>query len=150
MDTTSNTRGTDTPTAPVQSGLLVRRGGLALVVAVLANSALVLLSNVAGIAPELAHLSFGRVAVFTGIGVIGATALYALLARVVQTPDRTFTLVVVVATALSMFPTAIVIPGEPGATLAGTVMLGVMHLPPAVASVVFLTDRLPRKRSGTR
>lgn len=120
---------------------LPRRAGQAAVTAVTANTLLVLLADLAGIAPELAHLQYGRVAALTVVGVVGATLLYAGLSRVVANPDRTFVVITVAVAALSMIPTAIVIPTEPGATVLATVLLGVMHLPPAATALGFLTGR---------
>ncbi len=120
---------------------VLRRGGLALVVAVSVNLVLVFLATLASVAPDLLHLDYARVSVFTAVGVAGATATYLALTRVVETPRRTFARLAAGLVVLSMLPTALVIPGEPGATTLGTVMLGVLHLPPAVASVVLLTGR---------
>jgi hypothetical protein len=149
VTSTPNRQPTDTDLPLGRTSRLVRRGSLALVVAVAVNSVLVLLSGLAAIAPDLAHLSYGPVAVLTGAGVVGATVVYAVLARSVRAPDRTFTRVAIAALVLSMLPTAAVVPGEPGATLLGTVVLGVMHVPPAVASIVFLTGRLSRTAPET-
>ena len=134
-------------TRPADLGTLARRGGTALVLAVLANAVLVFLADLAAVAPDLAHLSYGRVAVFTALGVIGATAVYGVLTRLVDDPDLTFAGLAAVLLVLSMVPTAVVIPGEPGATTLGTVALGVAHVPPAVAAVAVLTNVLGRRRA---
>jgi hypothetical protein len=145
-----------TPTETVGSvrthslGVIARRGGAALLVALLVNAVLTFLAEVAAIAPDLAHLSYGRIAVFTAVGVVGATLVYAALTRLVSNPDRAFVAVAAAVAVLSMLPTALVIPGEPGATALGTATLAFMHVPPAVASVAFLTNYLTGRTEDGR
>jgi hypothetical protein len=128
-------------------GVVARRGGAALAVAVVVNLVLTFLAETAAIAPELAHLSYGRIALFTAAGVVGATLVYGALTRTVEDPDRTFTIIAVVVAVLSVVPTALVIPTQPGATTLGTATLAFMHAPPAAASILFLTDALRRRQT---
>jgi hypothetical protein len=127
------------PTAPV----VARRGAVAVAVAVAANAVLVAGADLAGVAPGLAALDYAPVTVLTVAGVAGATAVYGLLTRVVAAPDRAFVAVAAVVLVLSFVPTALVVPADPAATTAGVVLLGVAHVPPAVAAVLALTGRLP-------
>jgi hypothetical protein len=133
-----------TPSVPAP-GLVLRRGAVALALAVAANVVLVAAADAAGVAPGLAALDYGPVAVLTAVGVVGATATYAALTRLVARPDRAFVAVAGVVLLLSFVPTAVAIPASPGATTLGTVVLGVAHVPPAVAAVVGLTGRWPRR-----
>jgi hypothetical protein len=136
--TTASTTATEAPPPP---GLL-RRGGIALGVALLVNLLVTFAARSAGLAPDLMALNYGPVTVVTTVGVAGATAVYALLGRVVADPDRTFTLVAVVVLAVSLIPNVVAVPTQPGGTVAGSAALGVMHVTTALACVGALTGRL--------
>jgi hypothetical protein len=117
-----------------------RRGAVALGVSVVVNLIVVYLAAMAGIAPSLEPLSYGPVMVFTTLGVVGATVVYALLHRFVADPDRVFVGVAALVLLLSWLPNVTYAPGLPGATTGGLLVLAVMHLTAAVVSVVVLTD----------
>lgn len=140
MDTQSETAGVD---STVSRSDLARRGGIAVVLAVAVNAALVLLADAAGIAPTLEPLSTGPVVVFTVLGVVGATLVYGLLARYRAAPDREFAIVAAVVLLLSLIPDVTYAPTLPGATTAGVVVLSVMHVTAAVVAVAALTDLVP-------
>lgn len=125
---------------PVSIGKLTRRGAIAVVAAVVVNVGLVSLSEVFMIAPHLEPLSNGPVALFTALGVVGATLVYGLLARFSATPDRLFTIIAVVVSLLSLIPDVTYLPTLPGATTLGVAFLAVMHLTAAAICVVVLTD----------
>ena len=127
---------------------LVRQGMLALAVSLAANGALVFGSGIAGIAPDLDPLNYGPVVLFTSLGVVGATLVYAALDRFTDRPDRTFTIIAVVVALLSLVPDAVFVPQLPGATTLGAVVLAVMHLTTAAACIVFLTDLPGRRAAG--
>ncbi|WP_246986058.1 DUF6069 family protein [Halorientalis marina] len=127
---------------------LVRQGMLSLAVALAANAALVFVSGVAGIAPDLDPLNYGPVVLFTSVGVIGATVVYAALDRLSDSPDRTFAIVAVAVALVSLIPDVVFVPQLPGATTLGAVVLGVMHLTTAAACIVFLTDLPGRRAAG--
>jgi hypothetical protein len=131
----------DSPT----TGTVVRRGGFALAVSLVVNAALVFASDLAGVAPGLDPLSYGPVVLFTSLGVIGATVVYAALARFTATADRTFTILAVVLAVVSIVPDVTVVPALPGATTLGAVVLAVMHLTTAAACIAFLTDWRARR-----
>ena len=125
----------------VAFGTLAKRGLAAVLAAVVVNVAVTLIADAAGVAPNLDPLSVGPVALFTALGVVGATITYGVLDRLVTDPDRAFTAVAVVVLVLSWVPDAVFAPTLPGATTAGVVVLGFMHLTTAVVAVVVLTDR---------
>jgi len=126
--------------APPGARTLLVRGATALVVAVAVNWALVLVADLAGVAPDLVHLDYPRVGLFTTAGVVGATATYGVLTRVASDPDRVFTVLAAVLLVVSLIPDFTVIPSVPGGTLLGGAVLAVMHVTTAVACVVVLTD----------
>ena len=135
---------TQTKTSDVSStvgvGGLARRGGIALVLAVLVNVVIVVAADAAGIAPTLEPLSIGPVVLFTALGIVGATVVYALLARFRAEPDRLFALVAAVVLVLSLIPDATYAPTLPGATTLGVTVLAVMHVTAALVAVAVLTD----------
>lgn len=129
-------------------GSLWRAGGIALVLSVLINELLRLGAvAVLGIDPGFLPLTaIGTVIMFTAIGVIGATLVYWLLTRFSKNPDRLFITIAVVLLVLSFIPNILtgMSPQSapfPGVTwpAIGTLML--MHLPPALLSIYFLTRR---------
>jgi hypothetical protein len=136
--------GTESETVAAASsgtnGAIVVQGGIALGTAVVVNALVVFLAGQAEIAPTLEPLSYGPVVVFTALGTIGATVVYALLRRFVEQPDRTFTAVAGVVLVLSLIPDATYAPGLPGATTAGVAVLALMHVTAAIACLVNLTD----------
>lgn len=88
-------------------------------------------------------MSYASVGVLTVIGVIGAVAVYALLARLREDPDMWFTVSAAAALVLTLIPDLTYIPTEPGGSLAAGLALAAMHVTTAVICVVVLTGRLP-------
>jgi hypothetical protein len=72
-------------------------------------------------------------------GALGATAVYAVLARRVRNPDRTFVRVAAVALLLSFAPNVALFLTDPAVTLGVLLGLASMHVVAAVASVGALT-----------
>src|SRR6056297_182268 len=109
-------------------GGLARRGGIALVLAVLVNVVIVVAADAAGVAPTLEPLSTGPVVLFTALGIVGATVVYGVLARFRETPDRLFTGIAAVVLVLSLIPDVTYAPTLPGATTLGVTVLAIMHV----------------------
>jgi len=126
--------------SPIDVDELARRGTVALVLAAVVNVALVFGAEFAEIAPLLEPLAVGPVLVVTTLGVVGATAVYGLLSRSRENPDRAFTLVAAVALLLSFLPSAFHVPNLPDSTTLGVALLAAMHVTTAVACVAVLTD----------
>jgi len=126
----------------VETKELVKRGGIAVVLSVVAN--LVVLQAV--LIPELVQqfepLNVAPVALFSALGAVGATVAYAVVDRFSETPDRTFVVVAAVVLLLSFVPDVLLLQAEPAATVPAVVALIVMHVVVAVASVASLTGRL--------
>jgi ABC-type glucose/galactose transport system permease subunit len=121
---------------------LAKRGGLAVVLSVVAN--IVVLQAV--VIPELVEvfspLNVPPVALFSALGALGATVAYAVTDRLSESPDRTFTKVAAVALVLSFVPDIGLLYVDPAATVPAVVVLMVMHVVVAVACVASLTGRL--------
>jgi hypothetical protein len=123
----------------VSGVVLLRRGIAALALSLVINWLVTFGAISAAVAPELSALQYGSVTFLTTVGVVGATLVYGLLARVSSNPDRLFTIIAVVVLVLSLIPDAVVIPNQPGGSLAAGAVLGAMHVTTAVVCVVVLT-----------
>lgn len=119
-------------------GTLAKRGGLATVVATVVNAAIVLAVPPAIDHPPYAPLSLGSVALFTVLGVVAATAVYAVILRLSARPERTFLAIAAVVLLLSFVPDLTFAGELPGATSAGVALLMVMHVVAAVVAVTVL------------
>jgi hypothetical protein len=111
------------------------RTGVAVVLSVLANGALVVAATGLGVAPGFRPLALPPVAVLSAAGAVGAAAAYWLLSRVVADADRWFRRVAVAALLLSFVPDAALLAADPAATVPGVVALAAMHVVVAALSV---------------
>jgi hypothetical protein len=114
------------------------RGGLAVVLAVLANVVLVLGVNALGVAPEFRALTIPPVAFLSALGAGGATVVYRLIHRNVSDADRTFVRVAAAVLILSFVPDIALLATDPAATPLGIVVLMAMHVVVAAVSVGLL------------
>jgi hypothetical protein len=114
------------------------RGALAVVVSVLANVVLVLGANALGVAPGFQALTVPPVAFLSALGAAGATAVYWALGRFSRAADRTFVRVATAVLVLSFVPDVALLAVDPAATPLGVVVLVVMHVVVAAASVGLL------------
>ncbi|MDR9381052.1 MAG: DUF6069 family protein [Natronomonas sp.] len=119
--------------------VLLRRGVAALALSLVISWLITFGAISAAVAPELNALQYGSVTFLTTVGVVGATLVYGVLARVSSNPDRLFTIVAAVVLVLSLIPDVTVIPNQPGGNLAAGGILGAMHVTTAVVCVVVLT-----------
>lgn len=125
------------PTESTSPSLPVR-GGLAVVLAVLANVVLVLGVNALGVAPEFRALTIPPVAFLSALGAGGATVVYRLIHRNVSDADRTFVRVAAAVLILSFVPDIALLATDPAATPLGIVVLMAMHVVVAAVSVGLL------------
>lgn len=129
-------------------GGLWRSAGIALVLAVVINEAL-RLAAVALLQPDPGFLpltALGPVAVFTTLGVLGATLVYWLTTRFSRNPDQLFRLIAWVVLALSFIPNILTGLNPqagplPGVTWPAIIVLMVLHVPPALLSIFLLPRR---------
>jgi hypothetical protein len=124
---------TGAPSVPV-------RGGLAVVLAVLANVVLVLGVDALGISPAFRALTISPVAFLSALGAGGATVVYWLLGRYVSDADRTFVRVAAGVLLLSFVPDVALLAIDPAATPLAVVVLMVMHVVVAAVSVWVLVS----------
>ncbi|AGB14672.1 hypothetical protein Halru_0017 [Halovivax ruber XH-70] len=125
----------------IPTATLAVRGVVALVLALVGNGLLLGAVLAADLVASIQQLSIGPVALFTVLGVAGATLVFGLLTRRSDQPDRTFIVAAAVVLLLSFGPDYWVLQNEPGATVGAVAVLMVMHVVAAAASVVALTDR---------
>jgi low temperature requirement protein LtrA len=118
------------------------RGIVAAIVGAAVNAGLVAATGAAGIAPDFMALTYPPVVFLSVVGALGATVVYALLQRRSRDPDRTFARVAAVVLVLSFVPDVGLLVGDPAATVLGVVVLIVMHVVVASASVAVLTGRI--------
>lgn len=123
--------------ADVSLGRIARYGLAAVATAVVANALVLALALALLETGGFAPLDWMPVLTASAIGAAGATAVYALLARISERPNRTFTIVAAVVFVLS-FGTIVQASSFPGATTATLSVLVVMHTVVAVASVGLL------------
>jgi uncharacterized membrane protein YozB (DUF420 family) len=125
---------------------VVARTALAVVAAVVAN---VLLRAVAiavfDIPDAFEHLALRAVVISTAVGVLAAGVVYALIARRARDPDRTFTIVAVVALLLSLLaPLSVGLedpPEYPGTDAGSIGTMMAMHAVAAAIAIAALTRR---------
>jgi hypothetical protein len=114
------------------------RGGLAVVLAVLANAALVVAIGSLELAPGFRALTLPPVVFLSALGAGGAAVVYGALRRYVSDPDRTFLRVAGVVLGLSFVPDIALLAGDPTATVVAVALLMIMHVVVAGASVLAL------------
>jgi len=114
------------------------RGGLAVVLSVLANVVLLLGVNAVGIAPGFQPLTVPPVAFLSGLGAAGAAGVYWALRRYRSDPDRTFVRLATGVLVLSFVPDVALLVADPAATPLGVVVLMLMHLVVGTVSVGLL------------
>jgi hypothetical protein len=132
----------ETKGVAVETKELVKRGGIAVVLSVVANLVLLQLVLVPELVQQFEPLNIPPVALFSGLGAIGATVAYGVVDRLSESPDRMFTRVAVVVLLLSFVPDVLLLQADPAATVPAVIVLMVMHVVVAVVCVASLTGRL--------
>ncbi|WP_254763688.1 DUF6069 family protein [Natrinema marinum] len=130
---------TETPARSRRS--LARRGVLAILLSVLSTAIILGVAQAAGIAPGFEPLTWPPVIFLTVVGAVGAVAVYWLLVRVADDPDRTFTIVATVVLVLSYGPDFFLLSADENATVIGVAALLLMHTAVAAVCVAALTGR---------
>ena len=116
------------------------RGIAAVVLSVVVNAGLVSLAVAAGIAPGFRPLAVAPVAIFSAVGAIGALVVYLALGRFTASPDRLFRAVAVVVLLLSFVPDVALLFVDEAATVAGVVVLMMMHATVAAICVWLIPE----------
>jgi hypothetical protein len=121
-------------------GRLGTRAGVALVLSVGVNGALVLVADALAVAPGFQPLAVPPVAFLSAVGVVGAALVYLALGRLSDRPVRQFRLLAGAVLVLSFVPDFVLLPGTEGATALGIGLLLVMHVVVAVVCVALLPE----------
>ena len=111
------------------------RGGVAVVLAVLINAVLVVGVSSLDIAPGFDALTLPPVAFLSAVGAVGAAAVYWGLSRYVADADRLFVRIAGAVLVLSFVPDVALLALDSAATVLGVVVLMILHVTVAVASV---------------
>jgi len=122
--------------------VLTKRGGITLVLALSVNLVLAWLFLSAEIPGSTEFFQYGPIALWTTLGVVGATAVYYFLTKRSETPNRSFTLIAVVVLVLSFLPDVGLALFVDDVTTSEAVSLMVLHVPPAVICIAVLTGWL--------
>jgi hypothetical protein len=122
---------------PLHPSLRVR-GGLAVVLAVIANLLVVLGIESLGVAPGFRALTLPPVAVLSALGAGGATVVYWLVRRRATAPDRTFLRIAIAALLLSFVPDLALLAVDPATTPVAVAVLMAMHVVVALVAVWLL------------
>jgi hypothetical protein len=113
-------------------------GGIAVVLAVLLNVAIVLGVDALDIAPGFRALTIPPVAFLSALGAGGATVVYWVLGRYVSDAGRTFVRVAAGVLLLSFVPDVALLAVDPAATPLAVAVLVAMHVVVAAVSVGLL------------
>lgn len=140
-EATASTPSATTQTQQINMGRLWWAGLLAAVVATIGNI-LVRMATVAlfPIPETFPPFALQRIALFSVVGVVGATGVLALLARFTQRPVRWFWIVSLVVLVLSFIPNILLLITRnlPGTNVPGVLSLMLMHVVAAAAAVGIL------------
>jgi hypothetical protein len=122
--------------------------GLLMIVLSIAGNAIVRTITMAlfDIPPEFRPLAWSQFIFFTVVGAVGATVVFAIVARLSQRPIRLFRRIAIGVLLISFLPDIGLLVGRPfpGITVPGVLSLMVMHVVSAVVAVGLLT-RLARE-----
>lgn len=131
------------PAQRVKISRLLWVGPLAIVAAVVANQIIRLIAVALGIGADFMPLSFGPPLFFSVIGVLGATIVFAIVARFAKRPLALFRTIALVVLVISLIPDVMLYTSQsmPGASLPAVVTLMLMHVA-AWAICVQLFSRL--------
>ena len=121
-------------------GTIWRNGGMAIVVAAVANALLYFIGAALGWMPDTVLTPMGQpvtvvqVIASTVIALVVATIVYSILNRFTRNPNRWFTIIAVIVLVVSAV-SPLSLPGAPTMMI---VLLEVMHLVGGIAAIYFL------------
>jgi len=121
---------------------------IATVIGLLVNEAVAALAR--PLSPDLMQLTPGPVGMWTLLGVVGATLVYAFMRRKQADLGRRFVRVATIVLLLSFIPDVLIyfveIPGFTGGTIAGVIALMLLHVTTAAIAVPLLLKFAARTR----
>jgi DMSO reductase anchor subunit len=130
-----------TPRQP-DGATLTKRGVAALVLALVVNLGLLTVVLQLDLVAEYDSLEYPPVALFTTLGVVGGTVVYAVLSRRAERFDRLYVRIALAALVVSFVPNVAVFVSDDAATVGVTVATASLHVPPAAACIGVLTGWL--------
>ena len=126
---------------PIATRELATRGLGASVVALAVNFALGWVALSQDLVGSTEFFQYPAIAVWTLLGMGGATIVYRVLTRRSATPDRTFVRVAVVVLLLSFLPDIGLAFAAESVTTSEAIGLMILHVPPAIVAVMALPER---------
>lgn len=130
---------TKTQHSPIDRRTLAIRGGIALALSLVVNGLIVGIITATDAVQSFQPLAFPPVLFLSAVGAVGATIVYGLLQWRSARPNRLFAVITGVVLLLSFVPDVTFLPGRPGATTAGILVLMVMHVTVAGICYAVLT-----------
>ncbi|MDQ2997428.1 MAG: DUF6069 family protein [Chloroflexota bacterium] len=131
-------------TERIDNGRLLRVGALAIVASVIANLIIRIITvDLLGIGKEFLPLGWGPPIIFTIMGVLGAVAVFAIVARFSKRPIRLFRIIGLVVLVLSLLPDIGLLNANamPGTSLGSVIALMLMHVAAGAITIWLLTTR---------
>ena len=128
---------------PIEVGALAKRGVGALAIALVVNLALGWIALTADLVGSTEFFRYPAIALWTTLGIAGATGVYGAVTRVSNSPDPTFVRLAGAVLVLSMLPNiGLIVAGNTVSTSEGVGLMA-LHVPPAIVAVLALPDRSP-------
>lgn len=118
---------------------IAKRGGIAIVLSVVVNLAILALVRTFGLVEPFGAMSVPPITFLTVLGGIAATAVYGAITRISTRPDWVFVRVAAVALVVSFVPDVVILRFDPEATPGAVLVLMFMHVVVAVICVATLT-----------
>jgi hypothetical protein len=125
---------------PIDARTLARRGAGTLAIALAVNFALGWVALSQDLVESTEFFEYPAIAVWTLLGVGGATVVYGILTRRSATPDRTFVRVAAVVLVLSFLPDIGLALTADSVTTSEAIGLMALHVPPAIVAVLALPE----------
>jgi hypothetical protein len=141
---------TNSDFAGVRSRSLAVRGGIAVVLSVIANALVLVVVQALEIAPDFQALTFPPVLFLSAAGAVGAVAVYWLLDSRAERPARTFRRVAAAVLVVSFVPDLALLALDEAATGPGVVVLMLMHVVVAAVAVGVLVGWSGEEREVER
>ena len=135
--------------AGVRSRSLAVRGGIAIVLSMIANAVVLAIVQALEIAPDFQALTFPPVLFLSAAGAVGAVAVYWVFDRRVDRPARTFRRIAIAVLVVSFVPDLALLGLDEAATVPGVVVLMLMHVVVAAVAVGVLVG-WSGEEQGTR
>jgi hypothetical protein len=125
---------------PVDTRTLATRGAGALAIALVVNFALGWIALSQNLLESTEFFKYPGIAVWTFLGIGGATIVYGLLTRRFIHSDRIFVRVAVLVLVLSFAPNIGLVLGTDSVTTSEGIGLMALHVPPAIVAVLALPE----------